>query len=218
MKELDDGKNISNTNNNNDNIKKNNENNINDINDINSINNIESLDSSKKIIMKCNPEFLTFDKKNYYPSILVDYIPRNEWEAIAEDGNLVIGNAYNLRKLEEKVKIPKNMNVIFWIIFCFSLFDFLFLIIYSKNEEALEIFIYSGMALILIACAIGIGLMFYNYTRELKEEKKIDEFIIEGMTEYMTELNNKYENIASFKYNHERLEIECLLKNKNLNI
>ena len=54
--------------------------------------------------------------------------------------------------------------------------------------------------------------MFYNYSRELKEEKKIDDFIIEGMKEYINELNIKYSKIATFKYNHDKLEIECLLK------
>ena len=168
--------------------------------------------SNKKVIMKCNQEFLTFDKKNY-PSIIKDYLSRNEWETIAEEANLVIGNAYNLRKKEETIQIPKYMNIIFWIIFYFSLADFIFLIIYTKEEEAYEIIIYSALAFILISCGIIIGLMFYNYSRELKGEKKIDDFIIEGMNEYTTELNVKYNNIATFTYNHEKLQIECILKN-----
>ena len=57
--------------------------------------------------------------------------------------------------------------------------------------------------------------MFYNYSRELKDEKKIDNFIIEGMENYMSKLNRKYLNIATFKYNHDKLEIECILKNKD---
>ena len=96
------------------NINDNNENNDNnDNNDVNT-------DSSKnKAVMKCNQEFLTFDKKNY-PLILRDIIQKWEWENIAVEANLVIGNAYHLRKLEENVEIPKYMNVIFWILF-FSL-------------------------------------------------------------------------------------------------
>ena len=97
-----------------------NKDNINNFNtsNINSTNNDSQRDSNKKVIMKCNQEFLTFDKKNY-PPILEDLISREEWESIAEDANLVIGNAYNLRKLEENVTIPKCMNIIFWIIFFF---------------------------------------------------------------------------------------------------
>ena len=171
--------------------------------------------SNKKAIMKCNHEFLTFDKKNY-PSILKDYISKEEWQTIAEEANLVIGNAYQLRKLEENVHLPKYMNVIFWTIFCFSLIDFIFLIIYTNKESAHEIIIYSALVLILVSCGIIIGLMFYNYTRELKDEKKIDNFIIEGMDEYIQNLNIKYSKIASFKYNHDKLEIECELKNKKI--
>ena len=191
----------------------NDEDNIDNINisNINTINNNSQRDSNKKVIMKCNQEFLTVDKKNY-PPVLEDLISRKEWESIAEDANLVIGNAYNLRKLEENVIIPKCMNIIFWIIFYFCLIDFIFLIVYTKEEEALEIIIYTALVLILVSCAIIIGLMFYNYSRELKEEKKIDDFIIEGMKEYINELNTKYSKIATFKYNHDKLEIECLLK------
>ena len=189
-----------------------NEDNIGNINisNINTTNNSQRK-SNKIVIMKCNQEFLTFDKKNY-PPILEDLISRKEWESIAEDANLVIGNAYNLRKLEENVIIPKCMNIIFWIIFYFCLIDFIFLIIYTKKEDAVEIIIYTALVLILVSCAIIIGLMFYNYSRELKEEKKIDDFIIEGMREYIEELNNKYSKIATFKYNHDKLEIECLLQ------
>jgi hypothetical protein len=82
-----------------------------------------------RIIMKCNREYLSFEKKNYDPK-LEDYIPKWEWDIIAEEANCVIGNAYHLRKMEENVNIPKYMNLIFWIIFYFSIFDFLFLIIY----------------------------------------------------------------------------------------
>ena len=96
------------------NINDNNENNDNnDNNDVNT-------DSSKnKAVMKCNQEFLTFDKKNY-PLILRDIIQKWEWENIAVEANLVIGEAYHLRKLEENVEIPKYMNIIFWIIFFFQ--------------------------------------------------------------------------------------------------
>ena len=96
--------------------------------------------------------------------------------------------------------------------FFFCLIVFIFLIIYTKKEKAVEIIIYIALVLILVSCAIIIGLMFYNYSRELKEEKKIDDFIVEGMKEYINELNNKYSKIATFNYNHDKLEIECLLK------
>ena len=45
----------------------NDEDNIDNINisNINTINNNSQRDSNKKVIMKCNQEFLTFDKKNY---------------------------------------------------------------------------------------------------------------------------------------------------------
>ena len=64
------------------NINDNNENNDNnDNNDVNT-------DSSKnKAVMKCNQEFLTFDKKNY-PLILRDIIQKWEWENIAVEANL----------------------------------------------------------------------------------------------------------------------------------
>ena len=179
------------------------------LNNENSISNQSQ--SNKKVIMKCNQEFLTFDKKNY-PSILVDYFSRNEWGTIAEEANLVIGNAYNLRKQEETVKIPKYMNTIFWVTFFFSLIDFIFLIIYTREEDAYEIIIYSALALILASCGLIIGLMFYNYSRELKGEKKIDDFIIEGMNEFTSGLNEKYKNVANFVYNHDKLQLECILK------
>ena len=56
--------------------------------------------------------------------------------------------------------------------------------------------------------------MIYNYNRGLKDEKTIDEFILEGMKDYIDTLNEIYLNIASFKYNHYKLEIECTLINK----
>ena len=169
--------------------------------------------SNKTAVMKCNPEFLTFDKKNY-PSILTDYIPKKEWQTIAEEGNLVIGNAYQLRKKQDKIEIPKCMNIIFWILFFFTLFDFIFLIIYTNKKKPNEIVIYSALALILVSCGIIIGFMFYNYFRELNEEKKIDAFIIEGMDNYIDSLNKKYSKIGTFKYNHDKLEIEFLLYNQ----
>ena len=87
--------------------------------DKNTNNYLHKKDENKnKIIMKCNQEFVTFDKKNY-PSALENYLSRSEWESIAEQANLVVGNAYHLRKQEESVKIPKYMNVIFWAIFFF---------------------------------------------------------------------------------------------------
>ncbi len=175
---------------------------------------LNKTESKDKIIMKCNQEFLTFDKKNY-PSVLEDYLSRNEWETIAEEANLVIGNAYHLRKMEESVQIPKYMNIIFWTIFCFCLIDFIFLIIYTKKESANEIIIYFAIALILASCGIIIGLMFYNYSRELTEEKTIDNFIIEGMNEFLGEVNKKYENQLNFEYNHDKLEIECTIKDKS---
>jgi hypothetical protein len=191
------------------NINNNNENNDNnDNNDVNT-------DSSKnKAVMKCNQEFLTFDKKNY-PLILRDIIQKWEWENIAVEANLVIGNAYHLRKLEENVEIPKYMNVIFWILFFFTLIDLIFLIPCTQYEGAIDIIIYSFLGLTLISSGIIIGFMFYNYSRELQDEKKIDTFIIEGMDTYMSKLNKKYLNIATFKYNHDKLEIECILKNKD---
>ena len=66
-------------------------------------------------------------------------ISRKEWESIVEGANLVIGNDYNLRKLEENVIIPICMNIIFWIIFYFCLIDFIFLIIFTKKEDGVEI-------------------------------------------------------------------------------
>ena len=77
-------------------------------------------EKENKVIMKCNKEYISFDKKNYNP-ILKDYIPKNEWEIIAEEANNVIGKAYYLRKLEENVKIPEFMSLIFRIIFFFLL-------------------------------------------------------------------------------------------------
>ena len=169
--------------------------------------------SSKKIIMKCNRELLSFEKKNYN-SILEDYIPKWEWEIIVEEANCVIGNAYHLRKKEENVEIPKYMNLVFRIIFYFSLVDLVFLIIYTNNKNFSEIVIYTALALVIIAVTIIIGLMIYNYFRALKEEKTIDEFMIDGMKEYIDALNEIYINIVSFKYNHNKLEIECKLLNK----
>ena len=167
-----------------------------------------------KIIMKCNREYLSFEKKNYNP-ILEDYIPKWEWNIIIEEANCVFGKAYYLRKKEENVEIPKYMNLIFWILFYFSLFAFIFLIIYTKSVNFNEIAIYLIIILILISCCIIIGLMIYNYIRELKDEKIIDEFIIEGMKEFIDSLNEIYNNICSFKYNHQKLEIEITLLNKN---
>ena len=166
-----------------------------------------------KVIMKCNKEYISFEKKNYNP-ILEDYIPKNEWEIIAEEANIVIGKAYHLRKLEENVKIPGFMNIIFRIIFYFSLADFVFLIIYTKNANFNEIVIYFALSFILIACIIIIILMIYNYIRKLDEEKTIDDFIVEGMKKFINSLNEIYANIVSFKYNHIELEIECTLINK----
>ena len=170
-------------------------------------------EKENKVIMKCNKEYISFDKKNYNP-ILKDYIPKNEWEIIAEEANNVIGKAYYLRKSEENVKIPEFMSLIFRIIFFFSLADFIFLIIYTKNANFNEIVIYIALSLILVSCIIIIVLMIYNYNRGLKDEKTIDEFILEGMKEYIDTLNEIYLNIASFKYNHHKLEIECTLINK----
>ena len=83
--------------------------------------------------MKCNKEYISFEKKNYIP-ILEDYISKYEWEIIAEEANIVIGKGYHLRKSEEHVKIPRFMNIIFRIIFYFSLANFIFLsIIYTKK-------------------------------------------------------------------------------------
>ena len=168
----------------------------------------------KKIIMKCNREYLSFDKKNYNP-LLEDYIPKWEWDIIAEEANCVIGNAYHLRKREEFVEIPKYMNLIFRIIFYFSLIDFIFLIIYTNHESFSEIVIYLALILVIIACIIIIVLMIYNYIRKLKEEKSIDEFIEAGMKEYIDTLNEIYTNVVTFKYNHNKLEIEFILLNKN---
>ena len=186
-------------------------------NDINTILNnkysINNIDSKKKIIMKCNKEFLTFEKGNY-PTILEDYISKNEWEIIAEEANSVIGNAYHLRKKEEVIQIPKHLNTIFWTVFIFCLIDSIFLILYTKNEEINEIIIYSALSLILVSSGIIIGLMFYNYSREFKKEKTIDSFIIEGMNKYLDEFNKRYENLAIFNYNHDKLEIECMLNNR----
>ncbi len=183
-------------------------------NDINTdLNNINNMDSKKKIIMKCNEEFLTFEKGNY-PTILEDYISKNEWEIIAEEANSVIGNAYHLRKKEEVIKIPKYMNSIFWTVFFFCLIDYIFLILYTKNEKVNEIVIYSALSLILVSSGIIIGLMFYNYSREFQKEKTMDSFIIEGMNKYLDELNKRYENLAIFNYNHDKLEIECILNHR----
>jgi len=184
------------------------------LSNINDNNNTNTDSSNNKAVMKCNQEFLTFDKKSY-PPILRDIIQKWEWENIAVEANLVVGEAYHLRKLEENVEIPKHMNIIFWVLFYFTLIDLILLIHASQYENSLEIIIYIGLALILISCGIIIGFMFYNYSRELQEEKKIDTFIIEGMEKYMSKLNRKYLNIATFKYNHDKLEIECILKNKN---
>ncbi len=128
------------------------EDNNNDIN-TNKINNyyIKNLDSNKRIIMECNKEFLTFNKKNY-PSILEDYISKNEWETIANEANLVIGNAYHLKKMEETVRIPQHMNVIFFLSFFFCLFDSIFLIIYTKKEDAHDIMFYIAVSLVLFSC------------------------------------------------------------------
>ena len=190
------------------------EDNNNDIN-TNKINNyyIKNLDSNKRIIMECNKEFLTFNKKNY-PSILEDYISKNEWETIANEANLVIGNAYHLKKMEETVRIPKHMNVIFFLSFFFCLFDSIFLIIYTKKEDAHDIIIYTALSLILVSCGIIIGFMFYNYSRGLKEEKTIDSFIIEGMNQLLAIFNKRYKNIVIFNYNHDKMEIEFILNNK----
>ena len=170
-------------------------------------------DSLKKVIIKCNRDYLSLEKKNYNP-ILEDYIPKWEWDIIVEEANCVIGNAYHLRKQEENVKIPKYMNLIYWIIFYFSLVDFIFLIIYTNDKNFSQIVVYSGLVLIIISCIIIICLMIFNYVRKLKEEKTIDEFIIDGMKEYIDSLNEIYNNIISFKYNHNKLEIECKLLNK----
>ena len=168
----------------------------------------------KKVIMKCNREFLSFGKKNYNP-ILEDYIPKWEWDIIAEEANCIIGHAYHLRKKEENVEIPKYMNLIFWIVFYFSLISFFFLIIYTNKENFNEIVIYSVLIIVIIVCIVIIVLMIYNYARDLKEEKTIDEFIVSGMNEYIEVLNEIYLNVVSFKYNHNKLEIECTLINKN---
>ena len=185
---------------------------------INKINQIEFKEINntgfKKVIIKCNKENLTFEKK-YYNTILEDYIPKWEWDIIIEEANCVIGNAYHSRKQEEKVEIPRYMNLTFWIIFYFSLIDFIFLIIYTSHENFNEIIIFTALALIAISCGIIIVLMIYNYIRKLNEEKTIDEFIIEGMKQYIGALNEIYTHIASFKYDHNNLEIECVLLNKS---
>ena len=171
-------------------------------------------DKLNKVIIKCNKEYISFEKKNYNPK-LEDYIPKWEWEIIIEEANSVIGKAYHLRKLEENVKIPGFMELIFRIIFYFSLADLIFLIIYTKNANFNEVVIYLALSLILIACIIIIILMIYNYIRELDDEKTIDDFILEGMKDYINTLNDIYVNIASFKYNHYKLEIECTLIKKS---
>ena len=165
------------------------------------------------VIMKCNEKNLSFQKKNY-PSILEHCIAKWEWDLIADEANCVIGNAYHLRKLEENVEIPEYMNVSFWILFIFSLIGFIFLIIYTQFEKFNEIAVYIVLGLTIICSCIIIALMIYNYFRKLKDEKTIDEFIIEGMDEYMKILNKNFKNIVFFRYNHENLEIELTLLKK----
>lgn len=104
--------------------------------------------------------------------------------------------------------------MLFFGYFFFTLIDLIFLIPCTQYEGAIDIIIYSFLGLTLISSGIIIGFMFYNYSRELQDEK-IDTFIIEGMDTYMSKLNKKYLNIATFKYNHDKLEIECILKNKD---
>ena len=94
-------------------------------------------DEFNKVTMKCNKEYISFDKKKYNP-ILEDYIPKWEWDIIAEEANSVIGKAYHLRKMEENVKIPGFMNLIYRIIFYFSLVDFIFLIILQKMQISMK--------------------------------------------------------------------------------
>ena len=121
----------------------------------------------------------------------------------------------SFQKKKENVEIPKYMNLIFWIVFYFSLISFFFLIIYTNKENFNEIVIYSVLIIVIIVCIVIIVLMIYNYARDLKEEKTIDEFIVSGMNEYIEVLNEIYLNVVSFKYNHNKLEIECTLINKN---
>ena len=167
---------------------------------------------SRKIIMKCSEEFLTFDKKTY-PSILQNYIQKWEWEKIAIEATRIIGTAYHSRKMQENINVPKFFDILFWCMLLLSFISFVFIIVYAKTKSENEALFYIGLVLISIACAVIIILMFYNYFRTLPEEKNIFYFISEGMKEYIKELNEKYENTAIFDYNAEKLQIECILKN-----
>jgi len=208
--------NSNNDNNNNDNNDINNEEeNDNDIdNEINhNIINLHSMssDNSENIaIMKLNKKFFTFDKKTY-PDILMNKISKEEWEEIAVEATRIIGTAYGLKKEQENVYTPKWVNVITNLSFIMIIVSNLLLLLYGKNKTKNIIIYIVAIIIIIFVILVNVLLIIYNANIELKKEENLAYFIKKEFVEYLKDLNERYKNKATFKYNDKKTQLECEL-------
>ena len=173
------------------------------------------MSSPIKVSMKCREKFYTFEKKTY-PSVLAEYnITKKEWEQIALEATRVIGTAWINKKHSEKITIPPWMNFSSLITLGILLIYFVTLYIYGSSDERINYLLTFSLVCIVFALVTSIGLAIYNFVRELSTFYPFKDYIVKEFKGYLTELNQRYQNKASFAFNVDTMELECTLLSKD---
>lgn len=165
-------------------------------------------DNSNVIIMKFNSKFLTFDKQTY-PIKLHNKIQRDKWEQIALEATRSIGSAWVKKKNDDKIQIPKWMNISSCVSLLFGFIYFVCLFIYVDKD------IYTLFIIGIVCMSISLLFMFvlgvYNFIRRYHNEQPLRTYILKGIHSYISELNRKYSGVAVFNIDKDNLNLECKL-------
>ena len=168
----------------------------------------EEEDNEVMIIMKFNSKFLTFDKKTY-PSQLHGKIQRDKWEQIALEATRSVGSAWVKKKNDDKIQIPKWMNISSWVSLLFGFIYFVFVFVYVDKDVYLLFII--GIVCMSISLLFIFVLGVYNFVRRYHSEQPLRAYILKGIQCYINELNRKYVGVAVFNIDKESLNLECKL-------
>jgi hypothetical protein len=170
--------------------------------------------TESKIIIRCNEQSYSFDKKSYNEKFLGHILYKGEWDAVISEASKIIGSSWGKKRMKDKVTIPRFLVIFALLSVLLTFIYMIFLYLSTTNEGESTAFMAISVVSVCSSLFISLALAIYNFYRKLDRFRTLDEIIKEDMERYLNKLNLTYKGKLEFVFIPILNNIECNILRK----
>ena len=166
-----------------------------------------------ELVIPQSDEIFYFNHDVYNDSILCSYISRKDFDDILTESEKVVCKSHinKLRFEKQELKIWIYIMIIISIIAFIISLSILFYSPGYRDKKNLDLI---AIYLAIFGLFILVVVLFYNIFSSKISGKDINDFIFEGLNNYLESINKKFNKKIVFRYNKRKKEIILSIPNK----